>query len=102
MGRVAPVERKRPTARLPRLPHPRQFRLVLVPALTLAALAAALAPDDWLRAVAAAVLFGAAYAAGWRDGRRDLAVDIFGRGTGNRNRAANVPGGSEPGGGPGG
>jgi hypothetical protein len=62
------------------MPRLRPLRVILAPALTIAALAVALAPDEWMRACAAAVLFAAVYLAGWRDGRRDLSGELLGAG----------------------
>jgi hypothetical protein len=79
MGRVALPESELPRQRR-RLPKLRWPRAILAPALTLAAFVVVLAPDDWMRAIAALVLFAAAYVAGGRDGRLDLAVELMGPG----------------------
>lgn len=80
MGKVAVTEdRPKSTRRWGLFPRQRRpsVRVVLGPVLVLMALAVALAPDDWARALAGLAMFGIAYVVGWRDGRRDFAVDIF-------------------------
>jgi hypothetical protein len=77
----AGAEERPARARL-RLPFVRSP--VLAPTRTLLLLAcaavAALAPDGWLRLVAALPVLLVVYAAGLRDGRADMALDAFLRG----------------------